>query len=173
MAETFTAYYPAVAFTVAKNMAAILNSDAAEILKIRRIGIINCQTAAVAGVLCQLDVRAFFAGGVGLAAPTAVVPVMHDSTNTLPATATYGYAGVLSGTPETLRRTCWSSDEPAVSGATVDELECLIPMNILFDAGYGDANVQPLTLRQDEMVSVYNVAGAAGLLDTWIEFTKE
>lgn len=173
MAETFTAYYPGVAFAATKNMAAVLNQHATEILKIRRIGIVNCQTVAVTGVLCQLDVRAFFVGGVDLTAPTAVTPVMHDSTNTLPTTAVYGYAGTLVGTPETLRRTCWSSDEPAVAGATVDELECLIPLNILFDAGYGDANVQPLTLREDEMVSVYNVSGAAGLLDTWIEFTKE
>ena len=173
MAETFTAYYPAVSFAAGKNMAAILNGHATEILKIRRIGVVNCQTVAVTGQLCQLDVHAFFVGGVGIAAPTAVTPVMHDSTNTLPTTATYGYAGTLSGTPATLRRTCWSSDEPAVAGATVDELECLIPLNILFDAGYGDTNVQPLTLRQTEMVSVYNVAGTAGLLDTWIEFTKE
>ena len=48
-----------------------------------------------------------------------------------------------------------------------------MPLNIIWDAGYGDANVQPLTLRQSQMAMVYNVSGAAGLLDTWIEFTKE
>jgi hypothetical protein len=33
--------------------------------------------------------------------------------------------------------------------------------------------VQPLTLNQNQMAHVYNISGAAGLLDTWIEFTKE
>jgi hypothetical protein len=66
-----------------------------------------------------------------------------------------------------------------LSTATLDELETLVPLNIIWDAGYGDSNVQPLTLRgavsgtQHHMAMVYNVSGAAGLLDTWIEFTKE
>jgi hypothetical protein len=73
----------------------------------------------------------------------------------------------------TLRRTIWSSDEAAASSATSDELECFVPLNILFDAGYGDTNVQPLTLRQNDFAGVYNISGAAGLLDSWTEFTKE
>jgi hypothetical protein len=67
----------------------------------------------------------------------------------------------------------WSSDEAAISTGTLDELETFVPLNIIFDAGYGDSNVQPLALRQTQMAMVYNVTGAAGLLDTWIEFTKE
>jgi len=55
----------------------------------------------------------------------------------------------------------------------VDELECLPALSILWDAGYGDSNVQPLTLRQNEMLVLYNTVGAAGLVDIWIEFTDE
>lgn len=173
MAQTFTAYYSGVAFAATKNMAAVLNSHATEILKIRRVGLLNAQTAAVTGVLCAIEFRAFFAGSPGLTAPTAVTPTSHDSTNSAPTTATYGHAGTIAGTPLTLRRIFWSSDEAAISTATLDELETLVPLNIIWDAGYGDSNVQPLTLRQNQMGMVYNVSGAAGLLDTWIEFTKE
>lgn len=173
MAQTFTAYYSGVAFAATKNMAAVLNSHASEILKIRRVGLLNAQTAAVTGVLCAVEFRAFFAGSPGLTAPTAVTPTSHDSTNTAPTTATYGHAGTIAGTPLTLRRIFWSSDEAAISTATLDELETLVPLNIIWDAGYGDSNVQPLTLRTSQMAMVYNVSGAAGLLDTWIEFTKE
>lgn len=173
MAQTWTAYYSGVAFAATKNMAAVLNGHATEVLKIRRVGLLNAQTAAVTGVLCAVEFRGFFSGSPGLTAPTAVTPTSHDSTNAAPTTATYGHAGTIAGTPLTLRRIFWSSDEAAISTATLDELETMVPLNIIRDAGYGDANVQPLTLRQNQMAMVYNVSGAAGLLDTWIEFTKE
>lgn len=173
MAETFTCYNQAVVFAASKNMGAVLNSHASEVLKIRRVGLLNAQTAAVVGVLCQLEMRAYQAGGVSLTAPTAVTPIEHDTNNTPPTTATYGYAGTIAGTALTLRRVFWSSDEAAISTATSDELETYVPLNIIFDAGYGDSNVQPLTLRQTQMALVFNTTGAVGLLDTWIEFTKE
>lgn len=173
MAQTFTAYYPSVAFAAGKNMAAIINQHPTELIKIRRIGLLNTQTAAVTGVICQLDVR-LYTGSVFLNGSTAVVPTMHDSTNTMPLSGAYSHAGAVSGTlAGTFRRVFWSSDEPGISAATNDEMECFVPWNIIFDAGYADSNVQPLVLRQDQMVVVFNTVGAAGLLDTWIEFTKE
>lgn len=171
MAQTWTAYYPGVAFAAGKNMASILNGHATEVLKIRRVGLLNTQTGAVTGVICQIDLQV--RTGAGLSGHTAITPVTHDTTNTAPTTATYGHAGTPTGTASTLRKLFWSSDEPAISVATLDELECLVPFNIIFDAGYGESNVQPLTLRQNEMVTVYNNSGAAGTVDIWIEFTKE
>ena len=41
MAQTFTAYYSGVAFAATKNMAAIYNTHATEVLRIRRCGILN------------------------------------------------------------------------------------------------------------------------------------
>lgn len=173
MAETWTAYYSGVTFAVAKNMAAVLNSHASEVLKIRRCGFLNAQTSAVTGVLCQLEVNMYVTGSPGLSSPTSVTPIAHDTTNSAPTTATYGHAGTISGTALTLRRVFWSSDEAAISTATSDELETFVPLNIVMDAGYGDTNVQPITLRQTQMFLCLNTTGAAGLLDTWIEFTKE
>lgn len=173
MAQSWTAYYSGVTFAASKNMGAVLNTHATEILRIRRVGLLNAQTAGVTGVLCQLEMRGYFAGSPGLTSPTAITPTSHDSTNTAPASATYGHAGTIAGTATTFRRVFWSSDEAAISTATLDELETIVPLNIIFDAGYGDSNVQPLTLRQNQMALVFNTTGAAGLLDTWIEFTKE
>ena len=173
MAETFTAYFSAVSFAAGKAMAAILNSHATEVLKARRIGLLNAQTASVTGVLCQMELRAYGATAT-YTGSTAAAITSHDSTNTAPSSYTAGYAGTPGGsTPTVLRRIFWSSDEAAISAATSDELETYVPLNIIFDAGYGDSNVQPLTRRQNEMVCLYNTTGAAGLLDTWIEFTKE
>lgn len=173
MAETFTAYFPGVIFAANKAMAAILNSHATELLKIRRVGLLNAQTGAVTGVVCLMELR-FYPATATNTGGTAVTPTKHDSTNTLPASATINYNGTVGGsTPTVLRRMWWSSDEPAVAGSTVDEMETNVQLNTIWDAGYGDANVQPLVLRQGEMLCLYNTTGAAGLLDTWIEFTRE
>lgn len=170
MANTQTAYFNGVAFAATKNMAAILNTHATEKIKIRRIGLLNAQTAAVTGVLCAIELRLYTATAT-LAAPTAVVPVKHDSTKAAPTSATIGHAGTPGGTPAVLRRIFWSSDEATISTGTLDEWETLVPLNIIWDAGYYDPIVEPLVLNQNEMVSVYNVSGAAGLLDVWIEYT--
>jgi hypothetical protein len=169
MANTQTAYFTGVAFAATKNMAAILNTHATEKIKIRRVGLLNAQTAGVTGVLCAIELRKYT--GAGLATPTAVVPVKHDSTLAAPTSATIGHAGTISGTPVTLRRIFWSSDEAAISTGTLDEWETLVPLNIIWDAGYYDPSVEPLVLNQNEMIMVYNVSGAAGLLDVWIEYT--
>jgi hypothetical protein len=172
MAQTFTAHFSGIAFAAGKVMAGILNGHATEVIKIRRAGILNAQTVVVSGVACLLEVRAY-RGTATLTGGTAVTAVSHDSTNTAPTTLTLSHNSTPGGTSNLLRRVWWSSDEPAASGATVDELECLVPLNIIWDAGYADANVQPLTLRQDESFVLYNASGAAGLVDIWIEFTKE
>lgn len=172
MAQTFVAFYPLVAFAATKNMAAILNTHASEVLKIRRITLYNDQTAAVTGVVCAIELRTYLTGSPGLTSPTTVTPVTYDSTNTAPASATYGHAGTIAGTATTHRRIIWSSDEPAVSLATSDELENFPALNVLYE-WQPHSDVQPITLRQNQMVMVYNVSGAAGLLSTSIEFTKE
>lgn len=179
MAQTWTCYYSGIAFAASKNMAAVLNGHASEVLKIRRCGLLNAQTAAVTGVLCQLEARVYQTGTPSLTTPTAITPTSHDTNNTNPTTWTTAHAGTIAGTALTLRRVFWSSDEAAISAATNDELETFVPLNIIFDAGYGDSTeVQPLALRgqvsgNNHMFMVFNTTGAAGLLDTWIEVTKE
>lgn len=174
MAQTFTAYFNGITFAATKVMASVLNTHATEVLKIYRIGLVNAQTAGVTGVITELNVRVV-SGSATLAGPTTIAVQTHDTTNTLPLSASYGSAGTVGGTtPYTLRRTIWSNDEPATGTLTNDEMECFIPFNIVWDAGYGDSNVQPLTLRQDQMAYVWNVTSTAvGTMDTWIEFTKE
>lgn len=170
MAQTFNAFYGGVAFAASKNMAAILNTHATEQIKIRRITLFNSQTVAVTGVLCQIELRTYVSGT--LTGPTAVTPVSYDSTNTAAAAATFGHAGTIGGTASTLRRIVWSSDEAGASSATSDELQNFPPLNVLYE-WQPHSDIQPITLRQNQMVMVFNVSGAAGLLDVAIEYTKE
>lgn len=170
--NSFTAYFNGVSFAAGKVMAGILNSHATEVLSIYRVGLLNAQTVAVTGVLCQLELR-WYPATMTYTGATAVTPTSHDSTNTAPSSYTVGYAGTAGGsTGQVIRRIFWSSDEAAISSATSDELETYVPLNIILDAGYGDVNVQPFKLRQTQGMVVYNTTGAAGLLDTWMEFTR-
>jgi len=172
--ETFTYYAAGVTFAAAKSMSAILNGHATEIFKIWRVGLLNTQTSAVTGVITQMDL-VYRSATATCTGGTAITLAKHDSTNTLPTTGTYVYNGTVGGgTGYNLRKIFWSSDEPSISTASNDELQCFVPLNIIWDAGYGEStNVQPLTLRQNELVHVLNNTGAAGLVDIWIEFTKE
>jgi hypothetical protein len=53
-------------------------------------------------------------------------------------------------------------------------LQNLVPLNYIWDAGYGDANVQPLTLREGEGISVKcETSTTAGYLDVAFEVTLE
>jgi hypothetical protein len=173
MAQTWTAYHSGIVFAAGKVMGGIYNNHAAEILKIRRVGLLNGQTAAVTGQLHSVEMRSCTV--TTWTGSSAVTPSTHDSTNSAPTTYTSANAGTLTPAtgPFTFRRTNWSGDEAKLTTLTNNELECFVPLNILFDAGYGDSNVQPLTLRQTWMGYVWGATGTVSLLDTWIEFTKE
>jgi hypothetical protein len=170
MANTWTLWVQARSWAAGACMAGIMNGGT-RVLKIRRVGFINNQTVAVTGVITAGELRYYTSATW---TPTSVTPIAHDSTNGALSSVSAGYAGTPGGTgPTVLRRYTWSSDEPKLTTAQNNEWETLIPLNIIWDAGYGDSNVQPLTLRQNESFIIWNVTGAAGLVDIWIEFTDE
>ena len=170
MAETFAGYNGSVAFAATKNMAALLNGHETELLKIREIVLSNAQTAAVTGVVCLMELRGYTSAG--LSSSAAGTLMSFDSTNTAPTTYTLGNGGTISGTPVSWWSWVWSSDEPAVAAAGSDELECFTPLNIVY-AWIPHSDIQPWTLRQNEMAMVYNTSGGAGRLHSRIVFTKE
>lgn len=171
MAQTFNVHFPNITLAATKNMGAVLNGHATEVLKTREVGLSNAQTAGVTGVICQQELRLYLAGA-SITTGTAVSVVSVDSTNAAPTTATYAHAGTLGGTPNTLDTWLWSSDEAAVSSATSDELECFLPLNKVYQ-WIPHSDIQPITLRQTEMLLVYNASGAAGTLYSRHLFTKE
>lgn len=172
MANTWTLNNQGVAFAASKVMAGILNAGT-RVLRIARMGLLNNQTAGVTGVACFMEIRKYPAT-MTWASPTAVAPVSHDSTNSALSSVTAGNSGTPGGsTGLVLRRIFWSSDEPSISTATSDELECFVPLNVIWDAGYGDSAVQKVAVRQNEGFLLFNTTGAAGIVDIWAEFLDE
>lgn len=170
MANTWTGYNQGVSFGTNKVMMGLFNAGT-RVLRVARAGLLNNQTGAVSGVVCFMELRAYPAT-FSWTSPTSVTPVAHDTTNSALSSVTHGNSGTPGGSsPSVLRRILWSSDEPAVSSATSDELECFVPLNVIWDAGYGDTDVQKFAVRQNEAFLLFNTSGTVGLVDAWVEFT--
>lgn len=169
MAATWRATSQAVAFASAKSMLDIFNAaGSAAIIRAYRLYQLNNGTATVTGVLTTMRVNRTTAASAG----TSVTPVAHDTANpALEAQTTAGTGRTITRT-SVFRQYLWSNDEPAVSGNTLDEWELLIPFGEIWNAGYGDSNVEPLTCRAGFGVEIQQSgASAVGSNDFEIEFT--
>lgn len=173
MAQTFEASFLGVNFAANKPMATVLNNSAGQIIKIRKVILNNFQTAAVTGVACTMELR-YYSVNPTVNTPANVTPTSRDSANTAPVSLTTASGASLTGGTigGTLRRIFWSSDEPAISVASNDELQCLLPLNEIY-AWIPSSDIQPITLNNGQGLVLFNTAGATGLVDCYIEFTKE
>lgn len=171
MAQTYTAAFLAVAFGNNKSMAAIFNgTGSGRVIRVKRIWVLNNQTAAVTGVLTTWAIRRSTAQSAG----TAVTPVKHDTASeTAPAQVLVATGGtVTSAAADTVRTFVWSNDEPAASTGTSDELECLVPLNVVWDSATGDADLEALVLRENQGLDVRHTGSSAvGVCDIFVEYT--
>jgi len=169
MAATYTVAFTAVAFASGKSMGAIVNgSGSGRVVRIYRIWVMNNQTAAVTGVLTSMSIRriTYTSGG------TTATPVKHDTQNESIPAQIICYTGATVSAVSTLRIFAWSNDEAAVGTGTWDEMETMPPLTCVWDSGYGDTNVQPITLREGEALDIYHIGtSTVGNCDIYIEFT--
>lgn len=172
MAATFTASFLGVTFGNNKSMAGLFNGvGSGVILRVKRVWVLNNQTAGVTGVLTTFSMRRSTAQSAG----TSVTPVKHDTNSTtLPAQVLCAHgATVTSATADTLRNWVWSNDEPAASTGTSDEFECLVPLNCVWDSATGDADLEPIVLREGFGLDVrHSGSSAVGVCDVYVEFTS-
>lgn len=170
MAKTYTAAAIGVAFASNKSMLGIINAHATRKVRIYRVWTLNNQTSAVTGVLTSMSLRKLSA----LTGGTAVTPTAHDTGNTavdLTSVTVVTNGSATQTSDNALRVWMWSGDEPAVSSATSDEFQCLVPLNCIWDAT-GDTNIEPFVLNQNEGIHVVQPgANAVGVVDVFIEFT--
>jgi len=171
MAETHTLAAIGATFASNKSMAGLFNgSGSGRVLRVYRVWVLNNQTAGVTGVLTTWTLRKTSAQTGG----TAIVPTKHDSNSaTLVAQIAAATGGTVTLTSDVAYRAwVWSNDEPAASTGTSDEFETLIPLNCVWDST-GDANIEPIVLREGQGISVHHSGSSAvGLADVFIEFTN-
>lgn len=169
MAATWRATSGGVAFAASKDMLNVFNgASSTRVIRAYRAYQFNNGTGAVTGVLTTMQVRRITAASVG----TAVTPVAHDTASSaLNVNTTSGTNQTVTGT-DIFRRLVWSNDEPTVSGNTQDEWELLVPFAEIWNAGYGDTNIEPVVCRPGFGFEIFHSgATAVGTNDFEIEFT--
>lgn len=171
-APTWRATAGAVAYASGKSMIDVFNgSSSAKTLKITRCYLFNNGTSSVTGVLCTMQVRRLTAASVG----TTVTPVKHNSASSALDANTTSATGATVTASDVFRRIVWSNDEPAVSGASMDEWQLLVPNAEIWNAGYADTNVESITCPTGSAFGVdiaQTSASAVGSADLEIEFTN-
>jgi hypothetical protein len=173
MADTWRATSQAVAYASAKNMIDVFNgASSTKTIKVYRIYIFNNGTASVTGVLTPLQIRRSSASSSG----TTLTPIAHNLGNTaLDANTTAGTGRTVTST-SIFRQILYQNDEPTVSTLDMDALLTLVPYAEIWNAGYGDSNVQPLTCRAgfaEGITLIQPGSNAVGTCDVEIEFTSE
>jgi hypothetical protein len=169
MANTWRATAQGVAYASGKDMLDIFNGAAAtRVLRAYRGYWFNNGTTAVTGVLTEGRVNRITASSAG----TSVTPVAHDTNNSaLEAAATAGTGRTVT-VSSLFRKFLYSNDEPAVAGSGIDEWELLVPFAEVWNAGYGDSNIQPVTCRVNQGFELHHQGtSAVGSADLEIEFT--
>lgn len=170
MAQTYTASAIGATFGNNKSMLGIFNgSGSGRVVRVYRVWVLNNQTAAVTGVLTTWTLRRTTAQSGG----TTITPTKHDTASeTAPAQVLFATGATATLSSDTaLRAWMWSNDEPAVSSATSDEFETLVPLNCVWDST-GDANIEPIVLREGQGISVHHSGSSAvGLCDVFVEYT--
>ena len=133
----------------------------------------NNGTSAVTGVLTTMQVRRSSTASTPTGGST-VTPILHDTNNTaLSANVTAGTGRTVTD-GDLFRQYIWSNDEPSVSASTMDEWELFVPFTEVWNEGYADSNVQPLTARVSEGFHLrHSGSTAVGTADFEIEFTVE
>ena len=177
MAQTYTATAQNVTFASNKSMLALMNNTGSgRVLRVKRIWVLNNQTAGITGVMTTFVVRRITSATGG----TAVNAVRHNTLSETVAsitqvTITHDSTIAFDSSTEMstpFRSWVWSNDEAAISGSGIDEFQCFIPLNCFFDAATGDADIEPIVLRAGQGISIHHTGtSAVGNCDVIIEFT--
>jgi hypothetical protein len=169
MAATFRATGGGIAYASSKDMLNVFNgTSSARIIRVYRGYWFNNGTAAVTGVITTGQVRRITAASAG----TAVTPVKHDTNSSnLDANTTCGTNQTTTGT-DIFRRFLFVNEEPIVAGTTQANWLTLVPFAEIWNAGYGDTNVEPVTCRATQGFQLFHSGtSAVGTADLEIEFT--
>jgi len=165
MAATFVSQ-ATVAFASGKSMLGILNGGA-RVLRAYRFCVFNTHTVAVTAALSVMSIRRLSA----LSAGTAVTPIAHDTTSSALSSVTSVHGGTATATA-TFRRFMWLLEEATTTGVTQANWEVLIPVGIVFFPTGGDANLEPIVIRNAQGADIFNVgAGAVTSQEFEITFT--
>lgn len=177
MAATYIVIGTAIANAANKNIIAVQNGTGSGVtMKIRRANLWTGQTGAVSGGVQLLEIGTYSGAYSGGTALTTAIVSMDSNNSALPGqivAATNCTATISS----IYRQVVMFTDEVAVSDATSDMLSLIPPLNTIWDSGYNDSAVQPLTIDAGSGFIIHTATtggwNTAGTFNVLVEFTVE
>lgn len=152
-----------------KSMVSLLNVDAAKVVKVREVWIVNVATTAVTGVIATFEARRF----TGHSGGSVLTPQSHDPADALDADITAKTGSVIAGESASLLwRRLWSSDEWGVG--TLDTEAAQVSNQEMWPTWTPTHGQKPITLRQNNGITIKCATNTtAGTFDVIIVFTVE
>jgi hypothetical protein len=169
MAATWRACSQTVAFASGKSMIDVFNATgSARIIRVYRMFQWNNTVTAISGSLTIMTIRRITAASSG----TTVTPIKHDTnSSSLDANTTCGTGRTVTGS-DVFRKYLWAAEEPVLTAVAQPNWELLIPNAEVWNAGYGDTNIEPLVCRAVQGVELRQEGSlAVHSNDFEIEFT--
>jgi hypothetical protein len=148
VANTWRATASGVPYAANKDMLNVFNNAHTRVLRVYRMYLFNNQRTGVAGILNYVEIwrNTTATGG------TLVDPVPHNPNNpTLNALVTCGFGQTVTNNVQ-LRRVLSQNDEQTVTTLDFDYFTTLVPFVELWNAGYADTNIQPLTCPSGQSI---------------------
>lgn len=166
---TFQAFCEDVTWTANKSMISLWNAST-KVIRLYRIFYYNTRYAAVTGATVLLNLEMLTSRTL---AGTSANVVQHDTDDpALDASVYVETNALLNWEASPIQRFLVSTDELTAAEATIDCFHNVMPFGTLWDCGYEDAEVQPLTFRQDEGVHLRAMSTTQGYGDFIFEFTQ-
>lgn len=170
MADTWTIDYTLVAMTPSKCLMSLWNGvSSAKVLRVYRVFASNSTTVTNFSMLGYIQMHRISAHSGGI----AYTPVTRDTANGAldsNVSAATGATVTLNGK---LRTWLWSTNASTSSGTNLHTYELCYPIQCLWDIGYHNGRLQPITLRAGEGIAIINNGqNSVGLIDFWVEFTQ-
>lgn len=172
MAATYRVSASNIVFGNNKSMIALWNgAGSADVLKVCRIWILNNQvgTAAGTGIFITFELRLITA----YTGATKLFPIKLKKTSANLDANVVCSAGATVTDDSMFRRIFWSGDEPAQSELTTDTWQLLPNLNLVWNSGYVDSIIEPITLNASQGIHLKCTTNttATFLGDCIIEFT--
>lgn len=165
---TFCFIAPSVQIGNAKSMLSMLNTGS-NVVKIRRISLINVQTSSVTGVVGAFEFRRMTSHSAG--AQISAIDSM-DTNDVLPAGITARTGATITGESSTMMfRSTWSTDEWGPGTLDTESHDHSIAQAIPVYQRL-DHNTKPITLRTNQGLTIKQVTNsAAGTFDLIVVFS--
>lgn len=165
MAATYTTLTQSIAWAAGKNMYALVNhTSSGKTVDVYRIWMTTMQTGTVSGGTALIElwqctsIASFTAGA-------AQTFVKHDTSSAAVPAQIIANAGTTTSLTKNTKIANFTryTEEFAVSDAAMEALNSnFFPINYIWDAGYGDSNIQPLRLREGEGIVLFTPASGGG-----------